>query len=472
MKSPPAAWLRIAFVAVVIALLAPSPGLARDDGDVSTEDILHMVDGRELHGRVLSESKTEIVFEIIDLRLHMKSRRTFRLNEIAHIERGVEVKETAAEPAKPTRTRAASDDEGKPRFGRVRPASDAADVPRFYVVPMKGQLGTDIHPSIYEKVATDIREHKPDLIVFVMDCKDKDDLLLPLNEATEQGLFMHHEYREIVNLFKDELRDFPQVMWVEDSVGFSSLVAMAWERLYMKPNARLGGLRGVSRRAEGWSDADIAAKMMAAWTGIGRSFLENGKHDHELAEAMMRPEYMLSASFKGREVVWALNDLGEFLVDDDDENTVDFRAKDAENLAISDGTVETLDDLAFLLGYREYSVIEGAGEQLVENYTERWRRTFEDSKKCLQDCFQHQSWATGDETLKWLGRAKLDLEKIIKAMERYKAVEIRWRTDLGKSKLELEIEVEKIKEQIRALRQQGGGRGGGGRGMGGRGVGG
>ncbi len=74
--------------------------------------------------------------------------------------------------------------------------------------------------------------------------------------------------------------------------------------------------------------------------------------------------------------------------------------------------------------------------------------------------------------MKWLGRAKLDLEKIIKAMERYKAVEIRWRTDLGKSKLELEIEVEKIKEQIRALRQQGGGRGGGGRGMGGRGVGG
>ena len=59
----------------------------------------------------------------------------------------------------------------------------------------------------------------------------------------------------------------------------------------------------------------------------------------------------------------------------------------------------------------------------------------------------------------------------IKAMERYKAVEIRWRTDLGKSKLELEIEVEKIKEQIRALRQQDRGRGGGGREMGRRGTG-
>ena len=95
MEIPLSGWLRIAFVAVVVALLASSPGLARDDDDVSTEDILHMVDGRELHGRILSESKTEIVFEIIDLKLHMKSRRTFRLDEIAHIERGVAGQETA-----------------------------------------------------------------------------------------------------------------------------------------------------------------------------------------------------------------------------------------------------------------------------------------------------------------------------------------------------------------------------------------
>ncbi|MCH8152805.1 MAG: hypothetical protein IH830_10600 [Planctomycetes bacterium] len=470
MKSPPAAWLRIAFVAVVVALLAPSPGLARDDGDVSTEDILHMVDGRELHGRILSESKTQIVFEIVDLKLHMKSRQTFRLDEIAHIERGVEV-ETAAEPKESIRTRESSDEPEQPRFGRARPSSDPQNLPGLYLIPMKGQMGTDIHPSIYEKVAEDIRLHDPDVIIIKLDSKDYEDSFaaaLGDVDLAELSRPDFDEYKDLVNIFRDDLRDIRQVMWVQDSVGISSTVALAWDELYMAPSARLGGMRAVFALtgADKWSDDDIRAKMMAAWMGSAKSLLEYGGYGLELADAMVDPGHKLSASFKGREVVWALNDLGEFLVDDDDENTVDFSAKAAEDLAISDGTVETLDDLAFLLGYREYRVIEGKGEQLVENYTEQWRRTFEDSKKCLQDHFQHQRWATGDETLKWLGRAKRDLEKIIKAMERYKAVEIRWRTDLGKSKLELEIEVEKIKEQIRALKQQDRGRGGGGQGMG------
>ncbi|MCH8343846.1 MAG: hypothetical protein IH983_07650 [Planctomycetes bacterium] len=472
MKSPPAAWLRIAFVAVVVALLAPSSGLARDDGDVSTEDILHMVDGRELHGRILTETKTQIVFEIIDLKLHMKSRRTFRLDEIAHIERGVVVDDKAQDEALSSKKKndPATTSE-RTSFGRARPAGDAPNLPGLYLIPMKGQMGTDIHPSIYEKVAEDIRLHDPDVIIIKLDSKDYEDSFaaaLGDVDLAELSRPDFDEYKDLVNIFRDDLRDIRQVMWVQDSIGISSTVALAWDELYMTPSARLGGMRAVFALtgADQWSDDDIRAKMMAAWMGSAKSLLEYGGYGLELADAMVDPTYKLSASFKGREVVWSLNDLGEFLVDDDDENTVDFSAKAAEDLAISDGTVETLDDLAFLLGYREYRVIEGKGEQLVENYTEQWRRSFENSKKWLQDYFQHQRWATGDETLKWLGRAKRDLENIIKAMERYKAVEIRWRTDLGKTKLEMEIEVEKIKEQIRALKQQDRGRGGGGRGMG------
>ena len=78
--------------------------------------------------------------------------------------------------------------------------------------------------------------------------------------------------------------------------------------------------------------------------------------------------------------------------------------------------------------------------------------------------------AGGGETLKWTGRAKRDLQQIIRLMERYKAVEIRWQTDMGQTKFALEIQVEKMKEQIRALkssRRTGGGGGGGGYGGGG-----
>ena len=55
-------------------------------------------------------------------------------------------------------------------------------------------------------------------------------------------------------------------------------------------------------------------------------------------------------------------------------------------------------------------------------------------------------------------------------MARYKAVETRWQTDQGVTKLFLEIEVEKLREELRALRgsrSSGGGTTGGGFGSGG-----
>ena len=453
------ALLTLTVVAVVAALAVPRAGLAVS-AEPETEDVIFMVDGRELHGHIIKETSTRIVFEFVDRKLKLRTKLTLALDDIAHIERDVTIEEVVKVGPAPRKTKSnASTASDRTAWGRSRGPADDTRLPAFYIIPMKGQIGTDIHPSIYEEVAQDIREKKPDLLVFIMNCADADDLMIPLNEKTEEGLFLHHEYRELIDLFKDELADFPQVMWVQDSVGFSSLVAMGWENLYMTPDARLGGLRLVGERAEGWSDTDVAAKMMAAWTGIGKGFLENGRYAMELADAMMRPEFKLSASFKGREVVWSLTNEGEFLVDDDDERTVEFRAKIAEDLGVSDGTVETLDDLAFLLGYREYRVISDEDDSLVGDYVEDWRRTFENTKVWWGDYFQHIGWASGDETLKWTGRAKNDVQKIIRAIERYDAVEIRWRTDLRTTKHDLEILVEQLKEKIRALKKGGAGRG-------------
>ena len=457
----------VAVVAAAVAIGSVGLAVAADPPEV--EDILFMVDGRELHGRIVSQSPTVIVLEVIDRKLHLTSRVTFARRDIARIERDVaiEVVVKTREPAARRRSTASRPDQDtltQSRFGRVRPEDESLDLPGLYVIPMKGQLGTDIHPSIYEKVAQDIRAHEPDLLVFVMNCKDVDDLLIPQNEVTEQALFLLPECRKIVDLFRDELGDIPQVMWVEDSVGFSSLLAMAWERMYMTPTARLGGLRGVAKRADGWSDPDVAAKMMAAWTGIGRGFLENGGYHRYLADAMMRPEALLSASFEGRKVVWSLDDAGEFLVDGDSEKTLGFRAKPAEDLLISDGTVDNLDDLAFLLGYREYRKIAGKGEEIVTDYKDRWRRVYDNTKTLWDDYLQHRGWASGDETLRWLSKAKRDVQKIIRAMNRYEAVEIRWRTDRQTKKQELEILVETMNEEIQALTRQrrGGGYGSGG----------
>ena len=141
---------------------------------------------------------------------------------------------------------------------------------------------------------------------------------------------------------------------------------------------------------------------------------------------------------------------------------MEFRAKTAEDFCISKGTAESLDDLALLLGYREFRLVDSQAERICADYVENWRRAYDEAHVLFQDFQQYMGWANGPDTVKYLGRAKTSLEKIITYMHRYKAVEIRLGREQGLSIQNLTVQVELIKEQLRAARQGGGAPGGGG----------
>ena len=244
-------------------------------------------------------------------------------------------------------------------------------------------------------------------------------------------------------------------------------MALSWPEMYMKPKARLWGLQNVSRMAGGWQDPDVAAKMMAAWTGIGNGFLQKGGYPIEIGLAMMRPENKLSATFEGRNVSWKLDTSGHWVVDSSEGDVTNFRAELAEDLGLCDGLADSLDDVAFLNGWREYELAE-SGQQIIEKYVEDWRRTYDRTKEWMQDAEQAMGWAGGQDAVRYLGQAKNLYEKVIGAMKQYPAVENRWQRD-GVSLMQLEVLVEQLKEQIRCIRSggRGGNVGGGGGGRGG-----
>jgi hypothetical protein len=342
-------------------------------------------------------------------------------------------------------------------------------VPVVYVVPMSGQMGTDIHPAIYDEVIKDALKVQPDVIVYQLKSADIDNnfYLAGNDDRREFGMAKMGEYRELVRALHQKL-DARQVMWVEDSVGLGSLLALSWPEMYMSEGARLWGLARVSMMAAGWSDPDVASKMLNAWVGMGNGFLQLGGYDLEIGWAMMRPEYTLSASFKGREVTWTNNTGGQWVVDSNDEGVANFSASLAEDMGLSQGTVANLDDLMFLLGYREYDEVE-SGKKMVEKYVEDWRRTFDRCKSWYADAQQKLGWASGDDAIRYLGAAKTDLEKILRACKQYPAVAARWQQDYGTSILQLELQIEGIKDQIGDMRRgrNGGGRKGGNPGRGG-----
>lgn len=424
----------------------------------TTEDILHMSDGRVLRGKIISETDTKIVFEYLDRNLNVKTKLTYDKEKVLKIEKGVVIAAPAPTDAKPkTPTTGGSSSkktEDAKSFGAARVTSATEGVPSFYIVPIEGQMGTDVVSDIYKDVLKDIEAMNPDVILFKMDCKDSEDVLYSTIGKEEAGLADMDDFRTFVNMFRDDLRGKRQVMWVQDSQGMSSVVALAWPELYMMPSARLGGLVSAREQTgfDSWQDEDVRGKMTAAFMAWIKGFLEYGGYSLVLADAMVQPKFSLSATWRGRDVVWALDDSGEYTVDANEKRTTEFRAKTAEDFCISKGTAETMDDLALLLGYREYQVQDGKAEKILDQYREEWRRQYDQAFVLFQDYNQFMGWASGDEAVKYLGRAKNALEKILAAMERYKAVETRLQRETGVSKLQLTVNIEQIKERLRAMK--------------------
>ncbi|MFM7808974.1 MAG: hypothetical protein ACKPEA_13770, partial [Planctomycetota bacterium] len=129
---------------------------------------------------------------------------------------------------------------------------DPTRPPKIYVVPFgmdgKGQIGTDIHSSIYEKVAKDVKAKKPDLLILKLESYDRKrrDWLGDDTSREEIGRFDREDARNLRRLFTEELGDIPQVMWVKDSVGFGTVFALAWPYMYTDGEARLYGLARVN----------------------------------------------------------------------------------------------------------------------------------------------------------------------------------------------------------------------------------
>jgi hypothetical protein len=157
--------------------------------------------------------------------------------------------------------------------------------------------------------------------------------------------------------------------------------------------------------------------------------------------------------------------------DSSEERAVRFEAPVAEEILLSDGTADTLDDLVFLLGYREYTKVD-TGEKLAKQYTDDWRKGMKNVLEWMEEASQTEDDIAG------LGRRKSFYEKVLAALKAFPVIEKRREiAGNGISRQAIEGALDDIKKDIQRQRdaekqgrQGGGGGGGGGRGLGGGGM--
>jgi hypothetical protein len=372
----------------------------------------------------------------------------------------------------------------KPSSGSkdATPATPAEKLKSVYVVPFKGQFGTDIHPACYDEILKDLEAKRPDIIIFELNSADIDRVEYMGEDMSNAGLFSVASddtmMRKMLREFKDKHRYAQQYVWVKDSVGFGSLLAFSWPDMYMAPDARLFGL---SRAAGFWTrveDPEVRAKFREAAVAIINGFLSSGGYDLKIGEAMLRPEMLLSASYKGRNIEWREDTKGQWVVDGRDDSTAGFTAESAEELGLSKGSAESLDELMFVLGIREFDRVPDDGETLHKKYVEDWRKAYDQCGKLIEESNTAQEDAQNANPKGNLNKAKSALTRVVGLMKKYPPVSVKLQSE-GTTLLAVETEILRLNEQIRALSQSqqdqgatgGGSRGNRGFGGGGRGLG-
>ena len=338
--------------------------------------------------------------------------------------------------------------------------------PVVYVIPMEGYMGIDISGLVYDRIIKDVKDKKPDLIVFRINSADgrmndkymeavdsarKDDKIDPRRLAS--GIT---DYRDLAAKLHNELDTYPTVMYVQDARGISCVYALAWPYMFMAPDARIAGLDIVASLGGG-NDVDIKAKMFSAWTGIGKGILELGGRPQELTDALIRPDRTLSADIDGRTTKWRSDTAGSwYVIDQSMEVSARFTAKSAEDTGLTDGIAVDIPDLLYLLGYPEYTLSD-SGEKIFRDYNTAWRKVFVESKKWMQD-FQEPMEQASD-----LGKRKQILEKMQKMFKQYPSLAKMWEWTRGLTDDQLKVLIEQLTEQIRGNNQKKSGSGTGGK---------
>ena len=337
--------------------------------------------------------------------------------------------------------------------------------PVAYVIPMEGLMGIDISALVYDRIIKDVKEKKPDLIVFRINSKDgrindkymeavdnarKGDKIDPRQLASELT-----DYRDLAAKLHNELDTYPTVMYVQNARGIAGVYALAWPYMFMAPDARIAGLDVVGALGGG-NDIDIKAKMFNAWTGIGKGILELGGHPQELTDALIRPDRTLSADIDGRTTKWRSDLDGLYVIDNSMEVSAGFTEKYAQDTGLTEGIAEDIPDLLYLLGYPEYTLSD-SGEKIFRDYNTAWRKVFVESKKWMTD-FQEPMEQASD-----LGRRKQILEKMQKMFKQYPSLAKMWGWTRGLTDDQLTVLIEQLNQQIRDNNQKKSGSGTGGK---------
>lgn len=233
-------------VAVVLACMASA-------------DVIRLKDGRKIEGKIVTQTKTEVVVQVTD-----RIRMTLRPSDIKSIEK---LKYDVPVTKTPT--------------PRVRPTTPTAKAPpsrKICFIQVVGAIEQDLMPVGIKRAILDAKQKYYDLLVVELDTPGgRTDLAEQICSYIERcGL---------------ETVAFVRMGQHRGAFSAGAIIALSCDRIYMAPGTSIGAATPyVSRPGEA---RQVTEKMISAFSAIARTIATRHKHPPDIAAAMVDPDVEL-----------------------------------------------------------------------------------------------------------------------------------------------------------------------------------
>jgi len=465
------AWVLAGLVAASGALLSAASTLAQASGQPAAakaaeteDDILIFHSGKQMTGKVLSETSTSVKFRGMVSGIPFETE--YPKADLLLVKRGKAI-EKKADGSMPVA-------KGDVKVAEPEVVAPVAGQKRIYWIDLTGEFGEDISQTPIRKAIKDAQDNKADVIILRLDALFSQDGKTPLpnDVANFDEIFRAEPIAEIFTQeIKREWKNPPRiVMWVKDAMAGSALLPFVCPEIYFHSQGRIGGLGNLSAMFGSTGDDVVREKQRSLRMGHAEGWALSGGYDYRLIRAMARVEYVLSVKFEdGQPVLFEgyPKEPGDVLLTDDgmDANAdslservagtgndvLTFDERIARLINVSKGTVDTKDELIAAMGLeRDGVLVDGRSKHIMKE----WSNGLDNAKRRLKKLWQEEYQeievaAPGGYTERTAARGhqKRVLENIKSLLKQWgEGISQRW---LGENQIPPEDVIHTLLERIR-----------------------
>jgi hypothetical protein len=389
---------------------AKGTGTEKDAASAALDEVV-LKSGRVVQGKILEENDREIKIRISVSGIEAVT--TYPKSDVLEIKRAA-LKEAVASnaPAKDSPLKAGN--ESKDEKKTDAPSADAPaadDQAVLFVVELEGRFGLDISETPMKAIFEEADKAFNDLVpgtglnegkkVVDPSKRDRHVIVIKLNTFSQPGFGSVFRSEELAPIAEEQIIDRGRrvVFWVELAGGGAAFLPWVSPEIYFTSDGKLGGITDLDEFSSG--DHMVDEKLISAFLGHAEGFaIKGGYGDHIPAlRAMLRTQVWLAVRMEGGKPNYLMRqptkEDGEgwtILSDDGKDKNKDtsalkgndlliLEADWASKLGISDGVADSVDDIAFRLGF-------GKNYKAIEKKENRAQRAVDDWKKSVSDALR------------------------------------------------------------------------------------